>query len=391
MTHSIRRPDRRNRKLRHLALETLEGRTLLSLGAEFPATVNTTIRNAQFNSANASSANGSSVAVWVDTFSPTDHDIRAQRFDAAGNKAGPEILVSGNPLDEAQPAVAMDSLGDFVVAWRQTLSSGDTNVLARRFNSAGQSVGAVVPVGVGTFKERDPSVAMDGPGNFVVAYTRVTNNNNPDVFAKRYNTANQLTTVVNVDTDPNIAEVPSIAMTPDGRFDVAYEYAFSPGSHDIILKQFSASGALSWTREVANSQPDETAPSVSIDNAGNAVVAWQVPSSGGSSQVRFSRASASGNLGPELIVENSSFFQTGPRVALKRTGGAFVVTYDQNILGNNHVRVAEVSASNQVKIFDASLRSKPAVSINGANHYLVTYTSNDGGDLNIRRRIGTLS
>ena len=72
----------------------------MSLGAEFIAPVNTTTRNAQFDSDNASSANGSSVVVWTDTFSPTDHDIRAQRFNASGGKVGPEIVVSVSGLDE---------------------------------------------------------------------------------------------------------------------------------------------------------------------------------------------------------------------------------------------------------------------------------------------------
>ncbi len=376
-------------------LESLEGRELMSLGAESPATVNTRTINDQFDSANASSSNGSSVAVWVDTFSPTDHDIRAQRFNAAGNKTGPEIIVSGSLLDDSQPAVAMDNRGGFVVTWRQRQSNGDTNVLARRFNSLGSAVGAVVQVGVGTFKEHDPSVAMDSRGNFIVAYTRDTNNNNPDVFAKKYNSSNQLTNVVNVDTDPNIADHAKVAMTPEGRFDIAYEHAFSPGFNDIILKQFTASGALSWTREVANSQSDETAPSVSMDNSGKAVVVWQ-NAVGSGSEVRFSRADASGNLGHELIVENALFSESNPSVALKRNGGGtFVVTYERKFRtfpfpSVTRVRVAEVSASDQVTIVDAGVRSKPAVSINGAGKYLVTYTSNDSSGLNVRNRFGTL-
>ena len=90
------RPRTKNRP----RLESLEGRQLMSLSSEFSATVNTTTRNAQFGSANASSANGSSVAVWTDTFSSTDHDIRAQRFNAAGQKTGSEIVVSFSSLDE---------------------------------------------------------------------------------------------------------------------------------------------------------------------------------------------------------------------------------------------------------------------------------------------------
>jgi hypothetical protein len=385
-----RHPARPNRNHRRLGLETFERRELMSLGSEIASTVNTTTRNAQFNSANASSSNGSSVAVWVDTFSSTDHDIRAQRFDAAGNKTGSEIVVSFSALDEGQPSVAMDSQGNFVVAWRQTQTNGDTNVVARRFNSAGQVVGSVVPVGVGTFKEHDPSVGMDNLGNFIVAYTRDTNNNNPDVFAKKYNSSNVLTNVVSVDTDPNIADHAKIAVTPEGRFDIAYEHAFDPIDHNIELKQFTASGAFAWLREMANSTTDETHPAVSVDNSGNAVVVWQ-NANGNNTDVLYSRADASGNLGPIHIVEASSLNEGSPSVAMKRTGGSFVVTYNQSSSTSTHARVAEVSASDNVTRFDAGIRSNPVVSINRAGKYLVTYTSNDSGDLNIRRRIGTLA
>ena len=218
-----RRPKTSRRRFELEALEALEGRQLMSVGPEFIAPINTTTRNAQFDSDNASSSNGSSVVVWTDTFSPTDHDIRAQRFNSFGTFSGSEITVSSSSLDESSPAVAMDSLGNFVVTWTQTLASGDTNVVARRFDSNGNAVGDVVQVGAGTFQESDPDVAMDAQGNFVVSYTRNTNNNNPDVFAKQYNSSGQLLHVVDVATTSRAETHSSVAMTPDGRFDVAYD------------------------------------------------------------------------------------------------------------------------------------------------------------------------
>src|SRR5215217_8112702 len=136
MFSHLRRPDvRRPRTPSRPGLESLEGRQLLSLSSEF--LVNTTTRNAQFDSDNASSSNGSSVVVWTDTFSSTDHDIRAQVYDRFDHKIGPEIVVAGSSLDDTTPAVAMNSRGDFVVTWTQRQSNGDTNVLAQRFSASG--------------------------------------------------------------------------------------------------------------------------------------------------------------------------------------------------------------------------------------------------------------
>src|SRR5436305_142931 len=116
--HPVSSPRARDRK-RRPSLESLEGRQLMSLGAEFIGPVNATTRNAQFESDNASSAGGASVVVWTDTFSSTDHDIRAQRYNSFGTKTGPEIVVSASGLDEGSPAVAMDGQGRFTVSWVQ--------------------------------------------------------------------------------------------------------------------------------------------------------------------------------------------------------------------------------------------------------------------------------
>ena len=376
----------RSRK-RRPSLEALEGRQLLSLGAE--SLVNTTTRNDQFDADSASSANSMAVAVWTDTFSSTDHDIRAQLYNVNGSPRGSEIVISFSGLDEGSPAAAMDSRGNFVVTWTQTQPGGDTNVVARRFNSDGVAQGGIVQVGVGTFREHDPDVAMDALGNFAVSYTRDTNNNNPDVFVKRYNASDQLLSVISVATSSKAETHSSIAMTPDGRFDVAYQLAFSSSDDDIFVQRYSAGGGLFGTHAVATSGQNERNPSVSIDNFGNAVVAYQ-KFVGGDWDIKARRVGNTGFVGGEINIRNTFDNEINPSVALRRGGsGGFVVAYDTP----GGVQVAEVTASNSVAAIRNAGASRfgPAVSINGADFYLLTYTSNDAGDLNIRRRTGSLS
>src|SRR5262245_55824721 len=72
----------RRLRRRRPALEALEQRNLLSfIGSEHQVSSQTTDN---FSSDNASSDNGTSVAVWVNSFSNSDHDIWAQRFDLGG-------------------------------------------------------------------------------------------------------------------------------------------------------------------------------------------------------------------------------------------------------------------------------------------------------------------
>jgi hypothetical protein len=367
-------------------LETLEGRQLMSLAAELPGTINTT-HGFEFQSVNARSVNGTAVVVWTDHPGSTQYDIRAQRL-IGGNKIGPEIVVSAGTKDEDSPSVAMDSHGDFVVAWREVEASGDTNVLAQRFNFAGTRIGGIVPVGVGTFREHNPSVAMDARGDFVVAYTRDTNNNNPDVFAKLYNVNNQLRAVDNVAITTLSEDHASVAMTPDGRFDVAWEVAISASDHIIALNQYDASGNLLDTRGIAENNDFNAEPSVSVDNSGNAVVAWFHVDSFGDWNIQDRRVSALGGQGI-VTTFGATPFGTKPSVALERTGGAYVLVYDGST-STAGVQVAEVSASDHVSIFSAGDRRGASVSINPSNQYLITYTSTDGVDRNIRGRLGQL-
>jgi hypothetical protein len=266
------------------------------------------------------------VVVWTDTFSSSDHDIRAQRFNSFGGRIGPEIVVSFSSLDEGSPAVAMDAAGEFVVTWVQTQPGGDTNVVARRFDPNGNAVGGVIPVGVGTFREHDPDVAMDLAGDFVVSYTRDTNNNNPDVFAKQYNHSGQLLNVVNVAIRPWAEDKSRVAMTQDGRFVVAYqETPFLPDLHEISLNAYSASGHLTTSitnvsgHQIGNSKVhfDDTTPSIAVDNSGAMALAWER-----NGDIYARRIFVGGEIGALLQLTKTANEEVLPSVALK-PGGAF--------------------------------------------------------------------
>jgi hypothetical protein len=247
----------------------------MSIGPQMFGTVNTKTSNAQYTSDNATNAGGDSVVVWTDTWNDFDTDIRAQRYNSFGGKVGPEIIVAFSSAREYDPAVAIDGQGRFVVTYTQVIGS-DTNVVAQRFDANGNLLGAPIQVGAGTFKEHDADVAMDDGGGFAVSYTRDTNYGffNPDVFVKRYDVNANLLQVIEVAISPVAEGSSSIAMTPDGRFDVAWEQNYSASDDDIYVKSYSASGALVSTYTVAFSTAFDATPSIAMDTAGDAMVAW---------------------------------------------------------------------------------------------------------------------
>ncbi len=367
------------------AIEDLEGRQLMSLGAEFLVSVPTPA--AQVQSANASSTNGSSVVVWTQ-FSSGSAQVLGQRFNAGGGKVGPVMnIASGTGLYNEQPSVAMDARGDFVVSWTQFASNGHSNILAQKFNASGAPLGGVVPVAVGTFAQTSSSVAMDANGDFVVSYTRNTNNNNPDIFAKLYNTNDQLLNVVTVAGSSLQENLSSVAMTPDGRFDVAYQVQLGSSDVALIADRYTASGGLLEQVVVANNGSLNESPKIAMDNKGNAVIAYQ-KWNGSNWDVEARRLGSNGVLSGEINVQHTSANETSPSVALEGNAGAFVVAYDSGTV----VDVSEVNSSNvAIHTFSTGQdRFSPAVSINAQNNYLVTYTGESGNTMFTAGRRGFL-
>ena len=75
---------------------------------------------------------------------------------------------SGN---QQSPTVAMDDDGDFVVAWASTDPISGYGIFAQRFNAAGVKQGGEFRVSAIAFAaQRDPAIAMDADGDFVVAW-----------------------------------------------------------------------------------------------------------------------------------------------------------------------------------------------------------------------------
>jgi hypothetical protein len=112
----------RSRRFR-AALEGLEERLVLSLGAELPLS---SLKTAVHQVASASSSNGSAVAVYSQDFFG-GQVVMAQRLSRSGlsvNKVGAPIVVAGGQVSSV--SVAMDSKGDFEVVWSQTVAGKPT-------------------------------------------------------------------------------------------------------------------------------------------------------------------------------------------------------------------------------------------------------------------------
>jgi len=142
-----------------------------------------TDQSSQSKARPAMSDNGDFVIIWLGYSEEDDTSgIYAQLYDAEGNMKGIEFLACkyiGFPMND--PAIAMDSIGDFVVAWTSGWDKSDPNssqdgsysgIFAKRFDYDGNAIGDEFQVNTNTYLQQlDPSVAMDSDGDFVITWS----------------------------------------------------------------------------------------------------------------------------------------------------------------------------------------------------------------------------
>lgn len=119
-------------------------------------------------------ADGSFVIAWTSDGQDGDgYGVYARRYGEDGSPQTGEFLVNGNAADDQDVfALAMDSAGQFVIAWTSFDQDGDGyGVFARRYGSNGSPVGGESPIN--TLVDGDqyaPAIAFSPLGETVAAW-----------------------------------------------------------------------------------------------------------------------------------------------------------------------------------------------------------------------------
>jgi hypothetical protein len=158
------------------------------LGPEFRANTYTT--SSQSYPSVASDPSGGFVVIWSSAQDGSLVGIFGQRYASSGAPVGPEFRVNTyTPGSQFYPSVAADSAGNFVVVWASIDQDGSAwGVFGQRYAASGAPVGPEFRVNTYTTNsQRTPSVASDGPGNFVVVWESYTEDGSDfGVFGQRY-------------------------------------------------------------------------------------------------------------------------------------------------------------------------------------------------------------
>ena len=314
-----------------------------SLGSEFK--VNTHTAENQQNPSVSLNAAGNFVIAWNSNLQDTSFQgIYAQRYDPSGNPLGSEFKVN-TYITNAQsgPSVCLNTAGNLVIAWHSDGQDGDGfGIYAQRYDPSGNLVGSDVPVNNYTASDQhDPAAAMDAYGNFVIAWKSFGQDapGGYGVYAQRFDrTGNPVDGEFRVNTTTaGIQQNPSVAMDASGNFVVAWE-SFgqdAPGGYGVYAQRFDRTGnplggEFRVNTTIADSQLN---PSVSLNAAGNFVIAWQSNLQDGSGYgVYAQRFDPDGNpVGGEFKVNtHTDNNQSNPSVSMNAAGN-FVIAWHSNL------------------------------------------------------------
>jgi len=275
---------------------------------------------------------------------PSSNSIHARRFTSHGEAAGQDIIVNQGGF-ASRSSLAIDADGGFVVAWshKPTLQTLEHDVYTRRFDAQDQPLGDQFLVHQPSVEDQwMTSVAMESDGDFVVAWRH--KHEDSELRARRFDASGSPNgNEFRVD-DGHSIETGTISVRDDGVFvatyDVEVELAPTPQpARNIYARIFSAANTPGSEFQINSvSRTHQDFPSAKLNEDGGLTVAWF---GNGADTLRhdvFVRQFAASDLQPEpdgvqsrLVFYNQSVYD-GNDAAANAADDAAIATDKQALL-----------------------------------------------------------
>lgn len=247
-----------------------------------------------------------------------------------------ETRVSTSTEYQRDPDIAMNANGDFMIAWSEQIGS-DNNIVARRFGVDGSPIGEAFLVNERTAgSQQFASVAIDEAGNSVVVWQTEAE---PEggVAARLYSSLGlPLTGEFTVNEfSPGDQSAPSVAMDPSGNFVVAWQSFGQEGDpldyfYGIYARTFDSRGIPLGEEVQINTTLEWTQmnPDVAVNRDGDTVIVWE-SYDGASFDVLGQRFDSFGEpIGGEFKVNQYSLGFQWQAVVSSGATNSFAVAWD---------------------------------------------------------------
>jgi hypothetical protein len=357
----------------------------------------------------STAGNGSFVITWVDE-RLNRHFVYAQRYASDGTALGNNFKVNDNEGGQWEPSIAMDSYGNFVIAWANSRNE-NTAIFMQRYSSDGNAVGTNFKINDDLGGAWRPSVFVDGNDNFVILWEDSRNGErHSDIYAQRYSSDGSAigpNYKVNFDYASvygRVFEPRSFSISVDDSSNFVIAWAeLKDGDIDLYAQRNSSDGSTSGSEFKINDDQESAyqgTPSISTDNSGNFIIAW-ADCRNGKRDIYVQRFSQNGTtLESNFKVNDNEGFMIGgwstphshPSISTDHSGN-FVITW---VDGRNYGDIYAQRYSNDGVTLGANFRVNenqarvaiwsPSISTNDNGNFVITWRAGPNeGDLYAQR------
>lgn len=275
-------------------------------------------------------ARGHSMSTWLLLGAFLSPCIGMAQLTASGT----ETKVNDTTRSTQQhPQIAVNSNGDYAAVWSTNLIDGDGFGIAIKGVSGDGSTWLSERILNGSVdgNQSHPDVAINSTGDYVVAWMSNSPSDDSDGFGIRHQRAktNGNVIVQNLktnSTDAGQQRFPKVALAANGVYAIVWESA-----GDIKWRRYNNTGTATGPEVTVNTTQDSIQgyPDIAMDNAGNVVIVWQSlgQDSDGYGIYAQRYGTDTSKVGTEFKVHTDSIgHQIEPKVSMS-TSGDFVVTW----------------------------------------------------------------
>jgi PHD/YefM family antitoxin component YafN of YafNO toxin-antitoxin module len=302
-------------------------------------TINSFTAESQMAPSVSTFADGGFVVTWVTGDTSQDGDrsaIKAQLFDSAGSKIGPEFLVnSAANGQQSGPRVETLDNGNFLVTWlTQVSGDGTDGIKAQLFDRSGDPIGGEFQVNASGSSLFEANVTSLADGRFIISWDDWSSQSvKAQIFDAAGARAGGILTLASTSAQ-GYGDVIGLA---NGSFVATWRV--NGNSWDVKAQVFDASGGRVGGEFLVNTvvAGSQNAPTAAALADGSFVITWSESNpeyQSGNTRIKAQLFSASGGkIGGELLVSTSSAYSMGSQVVTALPDGGFIIAwYNTNLI-----------------------------------------------------------
>jgi len=360
----------------------------------------------------APDGSGGVLIVWTDHRNDTS-SIYAQQVDGNGNRFWPQDARVNASLEESgrrYPAISADKIGGFFVVWEDYWKHNMYIQRVRINGTRAWTSDIQVNMNSGAILDQPPAITTNTAGDALVIWGE-NRGNGDNIYAQRVDTIGNRLWLddqrVNETADMVWAwglEAGTIIGDNYGGAIVAWVDERGGSDRYIYAQRINDAGARLWTSDVrinTNASLGPSAPDLTADGTGGALVVWDSPYGTGDG-VYVQNLDENGNLlwpSEKRVDRDGVEWRLYTTITMDGNGGGFVAWMNNNGAGTE-IRAQHFDEDGNTSwIMDAHVNSplgrvgqrRPSLTSDGNSGVFITWSDyrNDFSDIYIRRLDGS--